>query len=102
MSTHTIEITVERDEVEFELEVSGYVEPLVRGKYFGPPENCYPDEGGYAEIETILCEGKPWTGELTKEERERAEEALSQCAEEDAEDAAEAAYEARMEAMYDD
>lgn len=30
-------------EVEFD------IEPLILGRYGGPPENCYPDEGGYAD-----------------------------------------------------
>jgi hypothetical protein len=26
------------------------IEPLVRGVYHREPENCFPDEGGYAEL----------------------------------------------------
>ena len=33
------------------------VEPFVRGKYSGPPESCYPDEGGYAEITDLTVDG---------------------------------------------
>ena len=33
-------------------------EPFQRGVYSGPPENCYPDEGGYAEITKLECAGK--------------------------------------------
>lgn len=25
------------------------VYPVVRGRYYGPPEDCYPDEGGFIE-----------------------------------------------------
>jgi len=25
------------------------IEPFHPGKFYGPPENCYPDEGGFAE-----------------------------------------------------
>lgn len=35
-----------------ETEVTVY--PVVRGRYFGPPEQCYPDEGGF--IEPDECE----------------------------------------------
>jgi len=30
-------------------EIEYTIEPLVPGKYYGPPENCYPDDGGYAD-----------------------------------------------------
>jgi hypothetical protein len=36
------------------------IEPLVRGWYSGPPERCYPDEGGYASIlEVYQPDGAP-------------------------------------------
>src|SRR3989304_407600 len=34
---------------EFELELTGTVYPYVPAKISGPPENCYPAEGGNAE-----------------------------------------------------
>ena len=79
MAIHTYEFYVERDvseeeTVELTLQAELYIEPFVRGKYSGPPENCYPDEGGTAEIEGPVLvqneEGKfvPWDGQLTKDE----------------------------------
>lgn len=39
-------------EVPMEFEVN--IEPFRRGRYTGPPEHCYPDEGGTAEIVKAL------------------------------------------------
>lgn len=38
-------------EFEYEVEADSY-EPYVPGKISGPPENCYPPEGGYASADT--------------------------------------------------
>lgn len=87
MSTHTITFEVERGEDEtykvLSLEITGHVSPYVPAKTWGPPENCYPAEGGEVEIESILLDGKVWDGELTDAERESAEEQLSEYAMED-------------------
>ena len=32
-------------------------ERLVPARISGPPENCYPAEGGYAEITALKCNG---------------------------------------------
>jgi len=40
-----------------ELEFQFSVEPIVPGKYFGPPENCFPDEGGDVELQDIQDQG---------------------------------------------
>jgi len=32
-----------------ELEIKGTLVPFVKGRSNGPPEQCYPDEGGYIE-----------------------------------------------------
>lgn len=66
---YEIEYCVIRDDAEVELTIQANVSPLVPGKLFGPPEKCYPDEGGEVEIESIMHQGKPWTGELTDKER---------------------------------
>jgi hypothetical protein len=53
----------------FTLQVEGrsYFAP---GRCYGPPENCYPDEGE-TEIESVLGpDGKDWEDKLTSEERE--------------------------------
>jgi hypothetical protein len=32
--------------------------PVVRGRFTGPPENCYPDEGGEIEILELSSDGE--------------------------------------------
>lgn len=67
------------EELELEVHGTAYFQP---GKLYGPPENCYPDEG-QSEIESITLDGKPWDGELTDKETERAEEKLDESVRED-------------------
>lgn len=81
--THTQYFTVLRqvdgEEVEFELHVECQIEPFVPGKYTGPYENSYPDEGGFASIDGPIYEtdddgkARVWGGSLTEDERERVE-----------------------------
>lgn len=80
----TIDFCVERGDVEIELSIYGnsYFTP---GRFNALPENCYPDEGG-TEIETITLDGKPWSGELTDEETEQAEDQLRDAVMEDQEE----------------
>lgn len=68
----TDEYRVVRDDDDFDraeeliLEIEGrsYFAP---GKYYGPPENCYPDEGD-TEILSITWKGKPFPWDLTSQE----------------------------------
>lgn len=77
---YTQECYVERDDDEVVLSIEFDVSPLIRGRYSGPPEHCYPDEGGYAEVVKILCDGKPWDGELTTDEETGfCEDAYEKC-----------------------
>jgi hypothetical protein len=49
------------------VEGSAYFAP---GKTYGPPENCYPDEG---DVEITSClgpDGKDWEDQLTHSERD--------------------------------
>lgn len=48
-----IEHLINNEYVEFEYEIDcdGY-EPYVPAKISGPPENCHPEEGGYATADT--------------------------------------------------
>ncbi len=49
------------------VEGSDYFRP---GKFSGPPENCYPDEGE-TEIRSVIGpDGKDWEDKLSDEERE--------------------------------
>lgn len=74
----TVEREVDGELVELILLAELEVEPFVPGLTFGPPENCYPDEGGYAEIYTIwnIANGQKteWTGTLTPTEKSKVEE----------------------------
>ncbi len=63
---------------ELEIEVTGTATPFVRGRYSGPPEKCYPDEGGEIEDLAATHKGKPF--ELTSAEEDKAIEALQEVA----------------------
>lgn len=89
-------MTIQRDNRELEVEIAGYAEPLTRGNYCGPPERCYPDEGGFAELEVATLNGQPF--ELTQEETEKAETLLYETFEDDMRDAADM----EAEACFDD
>lgn len=56
----------EIDDVELEIQL--YWTPIIPGKFYGPPEDCYEDEGGDCEIISIKLDGQPWSGELTPEQ----------------------------------
>jgi hypothetical protein len=57
-------------EQELDLLVTANVTPVRPARISGPPENCYPAEGGEVEIESIKLDGSPWTGTLTEAEEE--------------------------------
>lgn len=73
---YEVELDVIHDGEDVTLTIVGYVTPIVRGRYFGPPERCYPDEGGEVEITDVTCDGKPWSYVLGDKDVERAETAL--------------------------
>lgn len=68
--------TSDDEEREIELEVHGnsYFSP---GKYYGPWEDSYPDEGD-TEIVEVTLDGKLWDGELTDKEERSAEELIDE------------------------
>jgi hypothetical protein len=83
--------SVERADQEIILRVRGTVSPIIRGRFSGPPEDCYPDEGGECEIIEILApvpgtwsmlSPPKWDGELTEKETEAVEAVLVEAAEE--------------------
>jgi hypothetical protein len=94
---YEVTLTVERGEREIELTVVGEVTPLRRGRYCGPPEKCYPDEGGQVEICEVLHGGKSWDGDLDESERRQAEEKLQQAFDDAMADYADALAEERYE-----
>lgn len=62
------------DEVRFtytliNLQVEGrsYFQP---GRYHGPPENCYPDEGDTEITSVIGPDGNDWESKLTEKEKD--------------------------------
>lgn len=58
--THIINENTDNEE-EIEVIAHCYIEPKIKGRYYGPPEDCYPDEGGYAEIDHLTTlDGKLW------------------------------------------
>lgn len=46
---------------ELDLKYTVEIEPFVPGKYTGPPEDCYPDEGGYASLTKVWITKKTHT-----------------------------------------
>jgi hypothetical protein len=94
------------------------VEPFTPGNLSGPPEDCYPDEGGFAQgYGDVLwkVEGKGEAQKISWEEfiqryaaahdpvsLEDAEESINEQLYTSAEEEAEGAYEAACESAYDE
>lgn len=57
-----MEITIKAYGVEFDVEFTA--EPYIPAKISGPPENCYPAEGGEIDIESISINGQDLMGVL--------------------------------------
>ena len=85
---------------EIEVEIHGSVAPIVRGRFNGPSEDCYPDEGGEVEDIEASVDGKPF--ELTDEETQKAEEALVEAAADQDDGDYEDDYEDRYDPRCDD
>ena len=64
--------------------------PVIPAQTYGPPENCYPEEGGEFEPEECHHCGKAFDADSVRSHAEGVEQSQ-------AEDAAEAEYEARKE-----
>lgn len=61
--------------VALQVEGSAYYTP---GRLYGPPENCYPDEGEVEITSVIGPDGKDWTDQLTHAERDTIEEMITE------------------------
>lgn len=80
-------IPLEADDDEYEykqisLHVEGrsYFEP---GRYFGRPEDCYPDEGETEIISVVDESGKDWYRLLTKDEIDSISQEVDEYAKDD-------------------
>jgi len=98
----TLETTVSCQLGDFDVLVEYSYTPAQRGRYSGPPEDCYPDEPEEIEIEAITwIDGTPFPHELAELDREALLDEIREweqvCKKQNDEDAAYAAYEARRE-----
>lgn len=97
----TATIYIERDDEagesqELEIELTGSVEEYRPARLHGHPDTWSPAEGGDVEVENAVCKTDAYKHlfvELTKEENEKAKEALQEAAAEE--------YESRQEAWAD-
>ena len=60
-------------DTEREVEVEYRYTPVTRGRYYGPPEDCYPDEGGDVEVESATYVDTGERTDLTAAELEDLE-----------------------------
>ena len=76
---HEKEFEIERNNNDIEITVTFEIEPLIPGKYYGPPENCYPDEGGCASVVKVINNDTKESIDLTdKEEQDFCESAYEE------------------------
>lgn len=66
---HDTTFLLTRGDEEFELYVEYDIDPYDPGVTSGPPENCYPPEGGGVSDMRITVDGKPF--EVTDEDDQR-------------------------------
>lgn len=104
----TTEVYVyDEDGEEFELSVHWIVSgEYVRGRYFGPPEDCYPDEYPEVEVDTVVLHefGKAYhfsIEEVAEVYDGDLEEEINEAALETAQDNREARAERAAEDRYD-
>jgi len=70
--------------VEREYEVVGHVSRIVPARVSGPPEDCYPAEGGEVEDMTITLDGQKFDqSEFSPKQIEKMEEMLFEAAMDD-------------------
>lgn len=69
---------------EFEYLVTGYVSAYVPAKTYGPPENCYPAEGGEVEDITVTLSGEDVDlNDFSQKDQDRMIEQLAEAAADD-------------------
>jgi hypothetical protein len=105
-TTFFVEREEDDDYCEYELIIRGDVEPYVAANFRGHPDNWTPPEGGTRYIEGIFVKidgvEKRWTGKLTKEEEEQAEEALFEAFKDSCEPDPDSGYDAYMDDCNDE
>lgn len=76
MSKHTMQWALTRpDGDDIDVIVAYEIEPYVPGKISGPPEDCYPTEGGYVtDMLVTLDDGTDAPVEITADERKAIED----------------------------
>lgn len=79
----TIQWTLQRgaDDATADLDVIVWyeIEPYVPAKISGPPEDCYPEEGGYVtDMRVTMDDGTDAPVEITDAEREKIERWIEQ------------------------
>jgi hypothetical protein len=85
--------------IELKVTGSAYYEP---GKYYGPPEDSYPDDGG-CEIEDVEGpDGKDWMDRLTKSEVASVEARVTERCQEGGDVDPDDAYDSRYDQDCDD
>jgi hypothetical protein len=67
------------------------------GRMYGPPEDCYPDEGDLELEEVTGPDGKDWLNLLTKGERQNIESQLAEECHEGDEPDPDDAYDSRFD-----
>lgn len=67
----SINYTLERDEEEIDLVIDYEVSKYYPGRYSGPPEDCYPPEGG--EITSFIVTHNDDLFDVSQEEIEKIE-----------------------------
>jgi hypothetical protein len=76
----SVAVTVTINDEEIDCNATGSMVPYVPAKISGPPENCYPAEGGYCEDVCVKRKdtGEDITDKLNEIEMERVENALAE------------------------
>ena len=75
-TTRTAELTVTRNDEEVLVTITGDVTPIVPGRLYGRPEDCYPAEGGEGLNRVARMNGEAFA--LTSEEEEAAADLLAE------------------------